>query len=490
MKRWAIALGLLLTGVVGGVVAAVQAIPLVEQHLVRQIRARLEQRADIKVTEISIDLLKRRITLIEAAVWAHLDEEPVMAAERVEVRGVGWPLAELLAGRTPFSGWKLGDPVNAERIEALNLMVNEGQGVKWNAESAVIEGVELSRYRADQPALGAHFLSALKVRRIDAHNVTFESDTGEGMRVFTTSVAVDNVNRGRIATVTFLDTGISDPAAEGDTPALSVEEVTLSDIDLTPVLDNRKAGKATGRPLTKTISLSGFGGDLMKRYSVSFDRILVETVRESADVTRTKARAEGLAVRPPEGIAGLAMRIAMMSIGLSEITASLECAGREDRNKAELEVGKCVLNSPGLAEASFTARIVDGDEAFWQALDGGNSLTLADSKAALGSVELMVRDDSLLGRLVKLYADTSGQEVAAARRQLAGEIRRFAPTDVLITEDLGKILDAVARFVERGGTLTVTAKPEPALTFERLLALQGNGPDLVDLLGLKAVQSR
>ncbi len=490
MKRWAIAFGLVGLLVVLIVGAGIAAIPLIEQQIVREMRARIQQRPDIKVTEIAVDLLKRRITLVEAALYSHLDEDPVLAAEQIEVSGLSWPLSELLAGRTPFTGWTWGDPVNASRIELLNAqMINEAQGLKWNADKLVIEGIELRRYRHAVPAPEARALSALKAARIDGRGLALESTTGEGIRFLVASIGVDNIDRGRIGTATLIDTGIRDPV-EADTPILSLEEMTLSRIDLNPMLENLQAARAAGRLRAKTISLSGFGGELMKRYNFSLDRIVVETAPESEGVTRTKARAEGLAVRPPGGIAGLAMRIAMMSIGLSEIAASLECAGLEDRNKGELEVGKCLLNSPGLAEASFTARIVDGDAAFWQAFDRGDMLTLTDSKAALGSMELVVRDDSLLSRLVKLYGDTSGQDAAAARRQLAAEVRRFAPTDVLITEDLSKILDAVARFVERGGTLTVTAQPETPLTFERLFALPGNGPDLVDILGLKAVQSR
>jgi len=61
---------------------------------------------------------------------------------------------------------------------------------------------------------------------------------------------------------------------------------------------------------------------------------------------------------------------------------------------------------------------------------------------------------------------------------------------VLISEAMTRLLDTVARFVERGGTLTVEAKPEPPLGIEGLWSLGRPGADLVRLLGLSASLSR
>ena len=49
-----------------------------------------------------------------------------------------------------------------------------------------------------------------------------------------------------------------------------------------------------------------------------------------------------------------------------------------------------------------------------------------------------------------------------------------------------KLLDTVARFVERGGTLTLEARPDPPIDIARLEPLRKPGADLVSLLGLSA----
>ena len=61
---------------------------------------------------------------------------------------------------------------------------------------------------------------------------------------------------------------------------------------------------------------------------------------------------------------------------------------------------------------------------------------------------------------------------------------------VLITQDMSKLLDSVARFVEQGGTLTLEAAPQPALGLEKLDYLLKPGADLVNALGLTATVSR
>ena len=61
---------------------------------------------------------------------------------------------------------------------------------------------------------------------------------------------------------------------------------------------------------------------------------------------------------------------------------------------------------------------------------------------------------------------------------------------MLITQDMSKVFDAVARFVEQGGTLTFDAVPQPALGLEKIDYLLKPGADLVNALGLTATVSR
>ena len=130
------------------------------------------------------------------------------------------------------------------------------------------------------------------------------------------------------------------------------------------------------------------------------------------------------------------------------------------------------------------------DEAFWQAVDEGDPVAFYDSKAVFDSAKLVLADASLLERGLKALSTTTGQPLAATRANLARDIRRYQPADVLITPRLTQLLDTVARFIEQGGTLTLDARPEPPLAINRIEYLMSPGADLVDALGLSATLSR
>jgi hypothetical protein len=108
----------------------------------------------------------------------------------------------------------------------------------------------------------------------------------------------------------------------------------------------------------------------------------------------------------------------------------------------------------------------------------------------LGGVKLVVADRGLVERSLKAVATTTGQTLPQVRADFAQEVRRFQPPGILISEELTKLLDTVARFIERGGTLTVEAKPEVPIGLDKIDYFSRPGPDLVNVLGLSATLSR
>ena len=102
----------------------------------------------------------------------------------------------------------------------------------------------------------------------------------------------------------------------------------------------------------------------------------------------------------------------------------------------------------------------------------------------------MVADKSLLERSLKALSTMTGQSVATTRANLANEIRRYQPPGVLISESMTKLFNTVSHFIERGGTLTVEAKPEPPVDLDRFKYLMRPDADLVTGLGLTATLSK
>ena len=189
-------------------------------------------------------------------------------------------------------------------------------------------------------------------------------------------------------------------------------------------------------------------------------------------------------------VEAVGMRMVMQSMNLREVRVGFDCSTVEDRVRHVVRVENCSLGGRDLADVSLAAQVVDTDDEFWRALDEADFFALLGTKAALKSAKLVVADKSLLQRSLQAKSRLSGQPAAAERAALAAEIRRYQPPGVLITQDLSKLLDSIARFVEQGGTLTVEAAPQPALGLEKIDYLLKPGADLVNALGLTATVSR
>ena len=102
-------------------------------------------------------------------------------------------------------------------------------------------------------------------------------------------------------------------------------------------------------------------------------------------MSRTRTRIEGFVLAPPlRGLEGLSMRMALQSMGLKDVKADFDCYGTEDQGKGELTLDRCALVSPGLGEIELSARIVNADAIFWNALDEGDLLALAGLDGGAG----------------------------------------------------------------------------------------------------------
>ncbi len=492
MRKGVIAVAILVV-LVGAVAAAV---PVAERYAAAQIKSGIERDGTTKVGEVDVGLFDRRITVRNLASTGGAE----VSVARWEVSGLDWPLGELLRGRGPFAGVRWGDPLQADRLELQDLrMVDRAAGTSWSMEWLAIDGIDLARFDAayDGPyplQVGlARSMAALSMRRVEERNILFALP-GTGDTVGMASVVLERYEQGRIGSMVV--TGIEATAQDGKAPLYSVGDLQASDIDLRRILaaiasEQWYPGAPVGRAHVESASASGFAGETLKRYGVSLGNVSLKTVREGDKRSRSTFQIEGFVLAPPlRGLEGLQMRLALTSMGLKEVKLDFDCSFSEDRAKGEANLDRCALVGPGLGEIDLSGRIVGADQAFWHALDDGDSLAMLDSSAALGSARLVLADKSLLERGLRALATTTGQPVATARANLARDVRRYQPSGVLISQSLTQVLDIVARFVEQGGTLVINAKPEPPLGLDKFEYLASPGADLVSVLGLSATLSR
>lgn len=491
MKK-GIAAALVLLGLIGICLAA---IPLVQIHVADLLKAEIERSGTSKVGSVEVALFDRQIILLDVKTTR---PDGDMTIGRIDASGLDWPIREFLQGRTPFQGIRWGDPLQAKRLEVRDFRVID-QVTEVSLASMIIENFDLDRF--DPGEAGpyaerlrvARALAALEVGRLELRNLAIaQQKSGDTFGL--ASFLVERFDRGRIGRLT---TSAMEATAKGKKVAeVQIADLNMNGLDVRRMLgalgsSDWEPGMPIGRVQLASGRISGFGGDAFARYGISLGSVSIETVHESDDVSRTRTRVEGFVLAPPlRGLEGLQLRIAMQSMGLKEVKLDLDCSGLEDRAKGVLAVEQCALVGPGLGEIDFSARLINADAAFWQAVDEGDLDGLQMTSAALSSARLVVADKSLLERSLKALSTVTGQPVARTRANLANEIRRYSPPGVLISESMTKLLDTVAQFVERGGTLTIDAKPDPPADLDRVTYLIRPDADLVSGLGLTATLSK
>ncbi len=484
--------------VVAIVGAAVAALPFLERQAAGQLKLAIERDGSTKVAAVEVGLLDRGVTLHDLRTRGATE----VSVGRWEVSGLAWPLTELLQGRTPLSGFRLGDPLRASRVEASDVsVVDRAANRTWTIEWLAIDALDLARFEpppGDTPYFFqvaiARALSSLDMGRLEERNVTVSAPEAGGGTMGMASVLVEGYRRGNIDSLKI--TGLGEGAAGGATTAFRVADVNAVRFDLGRVLsamssDDWYPGAPGGRLNIERLTASGFTGEALKRYGISMGEVSYVMTHEGDHVARSRLKLDGFVLAPPLlSRDGVQLRLALTSMGLKDVKADLDCSGSEDRAKGELTLERCAVMAPGLADIDLTARFVQLDEGFWQMVDGGDSRALLDSTAALASARLVLADKSLLERSLRGVATVMRQPAAQVRTELARDVRRYQPPGVLISQSMTKLLDTIAQFVERGGTLTIEARPDPPLGFDRFEYLAAPGADLVTTLGLTATLSR
>ena len=490
MRKAVVALGAVLALI--GIGAA--AIPFAEDSAASRLKAGLAQNG-VQVETVTVGLLDRSVALRNVAGGPNGE----LKVDEWQASGLAWPLGELLKGRLPFRGLNWGDPLHVARLHLRDFqLVQPDAGNSWKIGELTGTNIDLHRYESAyegpfrNEVMVARLLGALSVDRLEQSDIAYTS-----LEQMTQSVArltVTGYVRGLIDTLAMKDWQVKPAGAR--MAGVTIAETTARGIDLRRPIAlasslDWEPGMPIGRVPVAEGRMSGFGGDLMTRYGLSLGSVSTETKRESGDISRSRVRVEEFVLAPSlRSVEALGLRMVLQSMNLKEVRLGFDCSTVEDRARHALTVENCKLSGPDLVEISLAARIIDTDDEFWRSIDEGDPFGVLGTKAALASARLVIADKSLLQRSLQAKARLSGQPVAAERTALAAEIRRYQPPGVLITQDMSKLLDAVARFVEQGGTLAVDAAPQPALGLEKLDYLLKPGADLVNALGLTATVSR
>lgn len=484
--------------ILGAVIALIgigaAAIPFAESFASDRLKAGLAQ-GGVQVETVRVSLLDRSIALRNVAGGPNGE----LKIDEWEASGVAWPLGEMLKGQLPFHGLNWGDPLHVARLHLRNFRLAEADaGDSWTIGELTGSNIDLPRYDTvyegpfRNQVMVARLLGTLSVDRLDLKDLVHVGFNQTTHTIARLSIA--NYARGLTDSLEMRDFQVKPAGAR--MAGLTVADTTARGIDLRRPIGiamsiDWEPGMPVGRVPVAEGRMSGFGGELMTRYGLTLGSVSTETARDGAEVSRSRMRIEDFVLAPSlRSVEAVGMRMVLQSMDLKEVRLGFDCSSVEDRARHVLKIEDCRLSGPGLAEISLTGQIIETDGEFWRVLDEADLFALLGTKAALQSAKLVIADKSLLQRALQAKARLGGRSAAAERAALAAEIRRYQPPGVLITQDMSKLLDSVARFVEQGGTLTLEAAPQPALGLEKLDYLLKPGADLVNALGLTGMVSR
>lgn len=491
MRRSLLVATVVLLGLAG---AAIAALPVAERWLAARIKESLEQDGTARADAVSVDLLDRRVVFTDLSVRFG----PELRIGRLEAAGLAWPLAEMVKGEFPLTGWNWGDPLNVRRLDLAKVkLASRSDELQWDIDRVAVEDVALARHATamGRGALPVHrvarALLALSVGRIDVGTVRGSVPLSGGRDAGIAGMTVEGYDRGHVRRMVV--SGAWGAAYDKEPPPVTLADLSVKGLSVARVLtamssENWVLGRPIGRVSVDSLNASGVGGELMRRYGVSVAGVGLETTHDSATRSRTRLHIDDVVLAPPlSGLQAIALRMALQAMGLNQAKAGFACTAAEDRGAGEISIDDCALQAPGLATLRLALRIVNGDESLWHAIDEGDLLLLSDSGAGLASARVVAVNQSLLERSARAVAAMTRQPpTPAIRAGWAREVRRYQPPGIMISQAMTQLLDTVARFVEQGGTLTIEAKPERPVGLDRFDYLAGPGADLVSALGVTA----
>ncbi len=151
------------------------------------------------------------------------------------------------------------------------------------------------------------------------------------------------------------------------------------------------------------------------------------------------------------------------------------------------------LETTGTARGLYDSRLAfDVAEFDYPALLNGDdaSSEAALMGTALESFTLMIEDEALLDTIFEVYGAIAGQEPETLRQQAVGLATLGALQGGAISPRIPEYATALSTFLSEGGTLTISASPEQAVTVgEVMTAAQANPGRVLDALNLTVERS-
>lgn len=360
-----------------------------------------------------------------------------------------------------------GSTVHADRLTLRGLSGNQAGHVEADKVSlAAVDGsfqLVADHMDADDVVMPqepgadpAATLLSMQAKHVGAHAVRLTSPR-EQPNVTSTfdDVGLSGYGPQRRSTIEYTNLVNSRP---GDP---TIDQATLAHFKLDGVnlVDTLAALRVHATPpvpsVPSSLELSGFTAGRQSAKLAQFDRLRSNTTARPDGVEHTDAELAGFQYTPP----GTDEQGLLKQLGYDGLKLQAKLAADYDVGKATLAVAPLSIDAPGMGSLTLSTTLGSVSFASWSGLANGS----------LASFDLTYVDASLTDRAVGVAARRDGLSVADEKAKLTDRDQQQlvgAPPEVVALNQ------AVTNFLNKPGTLEITAKPAQPVSF-RTLGLAG-----------------
>ena len=502
LRRYAI-------GAVAVVILAWSAIAIAQNMVEREARAMLdawvksppEPYTAFKYGDVRFDLTQRRLTIDSI----ELSGEPDTPRVTIESVGIVDPqpfaLDNVINPARYSDGKGQGDFAQvASQIQFRNIKVEAKDGESTIAAIG-IGAVSLRQFAvaptaenlSEGPSKTIGIIApGIRVAEVVINTIQHKHATRpEGMSI--ARISVRGLDAGRLAEARIEDLrGIDDGK-----DAVTIGSILLAGADLTRALPDMAAGRPVSstdparKPNFDRWELLALGGASLADHGFSMARMGAEVTRSADGMTeRTNFRVEGIQLAAPAK-ADSPVAMVLSGLGYPALKGEIACLSDSDNARKSFKMEPCAFSIPGAGTLSFTMALSSLDLSAASGIDNTEGFFQALAAASFDWVRVVYKDEGLTNRAIAFSAQSVGAPEASFRQGLVTQVQQGGAVYGAGSPRVQAVVNAVAAFLTRPGTLTVSLEPSAPVAFGSLDAgVMADVPGAAERVGLTGRHSQ
>ena len=329
---------------------------------------------------------------------------------------------------------------------------------------------------------------AFKAEQVVFADVEIRGKQGNGMNIGRFSVW--GLDAGKVGSVSLERS----TAIEQDLESVTFGLISMRGLDVSRMLPDLAAGRGVAmrdparKPDIDELRVTGITGPMLAAEGLKLGEIQIAVTRSADRMSdRTVLRMTGFELSrgtKPDGDMGKALSM----VGYTSVPMEWVCEGSNDYGKQIASVDRCDLTAQGAATLSLTYALGNLGSGEWGNDQGAAMAALMGYE--LHRLRIVLRDQSLLERLLAFAAQMEGKTAQAKRAELVQQVRLGSAGFTQGSPRLQQAVQAVVAFMEKPGSLTIEFTPAQPVKFgEFNMGMMADPPAVAEKLGLKVTSA-